>query len=162
MYFTVCKSFILMEKNEVCIKQENKNKKAVTDGKRLLTDKIIRPVKVWKIQANWEAVTSFQEPGSPVPLAQITEQRGNIRSVLTGKRAVKELIRAMNSLCHNMSPTGHYYTSHYNVIFWKLNFGFQSHLQWRIPKIIYLNGRRVFSFNGLWISAMVFHWIIHD
>lgn len=162
MYFTVCKSFILMEKNEVCIKQENKNKKAVTDGKRLLTDKIIRLVKVWKIQANWEAVTSFQEPGSPVPLVQIIEQRGNIRSVLTGKRAVKELIRAMNSLCHNMSPTGHYYTSHYNVIFWKLSFGFQSHLQWRIPKIIYLNGRRVFSFNGLWISAMVFHWIIHD
>lgn len=118
-----------MEKNEVCIKQENKNKKAVTDGKRLLTDKIIRPVKVWKIQANWEAVTSFQEPGSPVPLVQIIEQRGNIRSVLTGKRAVKELIRAMNSLCHNMSLTGHYYTSHYNVIFWKLNFGFQSHLQ---------------------------------
>lgn len=118
-----------MEKNEVCIKQENKNKKAVTDGKRLLTDKIIRPVKVWKIQANWEAVTSFQEPGSPVPLVQITEQRGNIRSVLTGKRAVKELIRAMNSLCHNMSLTGHYYTSHYNVIFWKLSFGFQSHLQ---------------------------------
>lgn len=118
-----------MEKNEVCIKQENKNKKAVTDGKRLLTDKIIRLVKVWKIQANWEAVTSFQEPGSPVPLAQITEQRGNIRSVLTGKRAVKELIRAMNSLCHNTSLTGHYYTSHYNVIFWKLSFGFQSHLQ---------------------------------
>lgn len=157
-----------MEKNEVCIKQENKNKKAVTDGKRLLTDKIICPVKVWKIQANWEAVTSFQEPGSPVPLVQIIEQRGNIRSVLTGKRAVKEFrnhdeqIRAMNSLCHNTSLTGHYYTSHYNVIFWKLNFGFQSHLQWRIPKIIYLNGRRVFSFNGLWISAMVFHWIIHD
>jgi len=49
-----------MEKNEVCIKQENKNKKAVTDGKRLLSDKIIRLVKVGKIQDNWEAVTSFQ------------------------------------------------------------------------------------------------------
>lgn len=31
-YFTVCKSFILMEKNKVCIKQENKNTKTLLMG----------------------------------------------------------------------------------------------------------------------------------